>query len=82
MSLALTLAAFWALAASLVAMFADPRWHWPAARVLAMLGLPVLALVFWRHGVIAGMLVLAGGASVLRWPLIRLWQRLTLRGGR
>jgi len=78
-SLALTLAALWALVASLVAMLADPRWHWPVARLLVLAGLPVLALVFWRHGVLVGLLVLAGAASVLRWPLIRLWQRLARR---
>ena len=50
--------------------------------VLIAVGIPILGLVTWQHGPWIGMLILAMGMSVLRWPIIYLgrWiKRVTLR---
>lgn len=75
MTTPLTLACIWALAASLSAM-APGRFHWPAAWVLIVLGVPLLGWITFVHGPVVGLLVLAGGMSVLRWPVIFLLRAL------
>ena len=52
------------------------------AAVLAALGVPLLGWLTLVHGPVVGGLALAGGASVLRWPLIHLTRRLRGRGAR
>ena len=76
MSAGLILACLWAVAANVVAMFPSRRGHWPAAWALIALGIPILGLVTWQNGPWLGLLVLAAGASVLRWPLRHLWRHL------
>ena len=51
--------------------------HWTYAYVLMALGTPVFALVMWQHGLWMALVVLAMGASMLRWPVIYLgrWLR-------
>ena len=70
MTLSLTLAALWALIANILAMTPSKDHHWRNAYVLITIGLPILGFVTWQHGPIMGMLVLAAGMSVLRWPVI------------
>ena len=70
MTLSLTLGALWALIANILAMTPSKDHHWRNAYVLITIGLPILGFVTWQHGPIMGMLVLAAGMSVLRWPVI------------
>ena len=75
MPLSLTLACLWALTACLAAM-TPQRFHWPAAWALIATGIPLLGFVTWQVGPFWGLLFLIGGASVLRWPLIRAVERM------
>lgn len=70
MTLSLTLGALWALIANILAMTPSKDHHWRNAYVLITIGIPILGFVTWQHGPIMGMLVLAAGMSVLRWPVI------------
>ena len=79
MTASLTLACVWAVIASIVAM-TPRRFHWPAAVVLIVTGIPLLGWVTYQNGPLWGMLVLAGGASMLRWPILHLLRRLRRRG--
>lgn len=71
MSLSLILACLWVVLASLVAALPG-RLHWPAAYGLTLLGIPLLGFVTFENGPFWGLLALAGGVSVLRWPMIYL----------
>ena len=82
MSLSLILAAAWALIANVLAMLPSKDHHWHSAYVLIAIGIPIVGFVTWQHGPWIGMLVLAMGMSVLRWPVIYLgrWlKRVTMR---
>jgi len=83
MTLSLILACLWAVAANLLAMLPSRDNHWRRAYVLIALGVPVLGLVTWQHGPWPGLLVLAAGMSMLRWPVIYLarWLRRRLGPG-
>ena len=72
MSLSLTLACIWALVANVMAMFPSRDNHWTFAYGLIAVGIPILGYVTWQHGAWIGLLVLAAGMSVLRWPVIYL----------
>jgi hypothetical protein len=76
MTASLTLACVWAIIASIMAMV-PRRFHWPGAVALIATGIPLLGWVTWQNGPLWGMLVLAGGASMLRWPVVRLARRLS-----
>ena len=84
MSLSLTLACLWAVVANVIAMAPSKDNHWRNAYILIALGLPILGYVTLQHGPWIGLLVLAAGASVLRWPVIYLmrWLRRKATGGR
>ena len=69
MSLSIILACLWVVTASVIAMFPSRRHHWPAAYFLIAVGLPILVFVFAENGFWAGMVALAAGISVLRWPV-------------
>jgi hypothetical protein len=75
MPLSLTLACLWIVAACAAGM-APARYHWSAAWTLIATGIPLLGLVTFAMGPVWGLLVMAAGASVLRWPIIRAGQRL------
>lgn len=83
MSLSLILASLRALLACVIAAL-PRRIHWPAAYGLILLGIPLVGFVTFENGPFWGLLVLAGGASMLRWPLIRLgrWcaEKLRVKG--
>lgn len=79
MTLSLVLACCWVVAASGVAMLPSRRGHWPAAWVLIGSGIPLLGYVTYQNGPVIGLIVLAAGASILRWPLVRLWRSLRAR---
>lgn len=77
MTLSLTLACFWALTANLLAVLPSRDNHWRRAYALIAVGVPLLGYVTYENGPWVGLLVLAGGMSVLRWPVIFLgrWMR-------
>ena len=83
MTWSLILALSWLALANVIGMFPSKRAHWPQAYVLITLGLPILAYVFWESGLWAGLAVLVGASSVLRWPLRYLfrWLRGHMRVG-
>ena len=75
------MAAFlWLIVANVVAMFPSRDNHWTFAYVLIAVGIPILGWVTWESGPIWGMVLLAAGASVLRWPVIFLWRWLRRKG--
>lgn len=80
-TLSLTLACLWALIANVLAMTPSRDHHWRNAYILVAVGIPILGYVVMQHGPWIGLLVLAGGCSVLRWPVIYLCRWLR-RGGR
>lgn len=73
--LSLAFVCFWVVLASLI-MLLPRRFHWRGAYVLAATGVPLLGWVTYENGPFCGLLCLLAGASVLRWPLIRLAQRV------
>ena len=76
MSVAIVMACLWLISANVVAMLPSRDHHWTAAYLLTAFGVPLLGWLTIEHGPVAGMLALAAGASVLRWPLIFLMRRL------
>ena len=81
MSLSLILALVWLVLANLIAMFPSRDQHWHAAYGLIALGIPIVGYVTYENGPWLGLLILAAGASVLRWPVWTLWRwirRLTM----
>jgi len=81
MTLSLTLAFIWAIVANVAAMLPSRDNYWRLAYVLIALGVPLVGYVTWQNGPLVGLIVLAAGASLLRWPLIYLarWLRRGLR---
>ena len=75
MPLAFVMVCLWILAACIAGM-APRRYHWPAAWVLIGTGIPLLGLVTFTMGPVWGLIALAAGASILRWPILRAGQRL------
>ena len=77
MSLSLLAACLWAIAANVAAMVPSTDNHWRRAYALIAVGIPILGWVTWENGPWLGLLVLAAGMSVLRWPVIYLsrWVR-------
>ena len=69
MSLPLTLALLWLVAANVTGMIPSKRKHWPQAYVLIALGLPILGWVLIEDGVLLALMILMAAASILRWPL-------------
>lgn len=74
--ISLALACLWLIAANVIAMFPSRDHHWRAAYALIAVGIPIIGWVTWANGPWWGLLVLACGASVLRWPVIYLWRWL------
>ncbi|WP_300055939.1 DUF2484 family protein [uncultured Roseobacter sp.] len=72
MSLSLILAAVWAVVANVLAMTPSKDHHWRNAYMLITVGIPIVGYVTWQHGPWVGILVMAAGMSVLRWPVIYL----------
>ncbi|WP_114966077.1 DUF2484 family protein [Alkalilacustris brevis] len=64
----LVLGCLWVVAAASIAMLPRRR-HWAGAYLLIATGIPLVGLITWQSGPLAGMLALAAGVSVLRWPV-------------
>ncbi|MEC3863192.1 DUF2484 family protein [Mesobacterium sp. TK19101] len=82
MTFSLTLAFVWALAANLLAMVPSRDNHWTRAYVLIAIGIPLLGYVVYENGPWIGLVVLAAGMSVLRWPVRYLWRWIRRQSGR
>ena len=67
--LPLIAAYLWLITANVIAMFPSRDHHWRNAYALIAIGLPILAAMTYAQGLLPGLLFLAGGASVLRWPV-------------
>ena len=84
MSAALIAACLWFVIAHLVALIPSRDSHWSWAYALIAAGIPLVGWVTWADGPILGLIVLAAGVSVLRWPVYHLgrWarRRLTAEG--
>lgn len=72
-------ACLWAIAANLIAMLPSRDQHWRAAYVLIAIGIPLIGFVTWAEGPWIGLIVLAAGASILRWPVWYLWRWIIRR---
>jgi hypothetical protein len=81
MTSALTAALIWLVVANVIAMFPSRDHHWRAAYGLIAIGIPLLGWVTVQSGPIWGLLILAAGASVLRWPLIHLLRWIKPKSG-
>ena len=81
MMLSLGLSLLWLVLANVIAMFPSRDHHWRAAYALIGVGIPLLGWVTYEHGPIVGIVVLAAGASVLRWPLVFFWRWVRSRIG-
>jgi hypothetical protein len=81
MTLSLILAALWALGANVLAMLPSKDNHWRNAYVLIAIGIPILGYITMQHGFWVGLLVLAGGCSILRWPVIYLGRWIARTAG-
>ena len=79
MTLSLALACGWLVLANVLAMIPSRDNHWARAYGLIAVGVPLVGWVTWANGPVVGLLVLAAGASVLRWPLIYLGRWLRAR---
>ncbi|WP_226688703.1 DUF2484 family protein [Ruegeria arenilitoris] len=77
MNLSIALAALWGVAANVLAMIPSKDNHWTRAYILIAVGIPILGYVTLQNGPWIGLLVMAAGMSVLRWPVIYLgrWVR-------
>ncbi len=78
----LSLACAWFILANLAAMLPSRDNHWQRAVALIVVGVPLLGWVTYQNGPWIGMLVLAGGMSVLRWPLVHMVRWLRNRRSR
>jgi tetrahydromethanopterin S-methyltransferase subunit C len=76
MSLSFAVTCLWFITANLIGMLPSRDHHWTAAYGLIAVGVPLLGWLTLEHGPVAGIIALAMGASVLRWPLIYLMRRL------
>ena len=79
MTASLTPACLWAIIASVVATV-PRRFHRPGPVVTVAAGIPLPGWVTWQNGPLRGMPMLAGGALLLRRPVVPLARRLW-RGG-
>jgi hypothetical protein len=82
MTLSLIAALLWLVLANLLAMLPSRDNHWRRAYFLIAIGVPLLGWVTYENGPVAGILALAAGVSILRWPVIHLgrWARRRIRG--
>jgi hypothetical protein len=82
MSLPLILAFLWLILANVLAMIPSNDSHRSRAVFLIVIGVPLIGWVTWSNGPVVGLLLLAAGVSVLRWPVLFLlrWVRRRISG--
>ena len=82
MSLSLIAALIWLILANVIGLLPTKDQHWRNAYGLIAVGIPILGWVTYENGPIWGLVMAAGGASVLRWPLFFLarWLKRLMKG--
>ncbi len=82
MNWSLALAGLWGVVANILAMLPSKDNHWKRAYFLIAVGVPILGYVTYESGPWIGLMVLAAGMSILRWPVIYLtrWTKAKLQG--
>ncbi len=83
MTPSLICAAVWLVAANVMAMIPSRDNLWQRAYFLIALGVPLLGWVTYQNGPLIGIVTLAAGMSVLRWPVVYLtrWVKSLFKGG-
>lgn len=76
MTQALLLIGGWVVLAFALSAVPSQDNHWRRAYVLIAIGVPLALWIFWHHGALMGLLALAVGARVLRWPVYYGWLRV------
>lgn len=76
MILPLALCLVWLIAANLIGMLPSRDKHWRVAYGLIAVGVPLLGWATYEAGPVVGLLLLAAGVSILRWPVVYLWHWL------
>lgn len=76
MILPLALCLVWLIAANLIGMLPSRDKHWRVAYGLIAVGVPLLGWATYEAGPVVGLLLLAAGVSILRWPVVYLWRWL------
>ncbi|MBO9402133.1 DUF2484 family protein [Shimia sp. R9_3] len=74
MSLSLTCAFVWLIAANLRAMFPSKDNLWTFAYVMIALGVPIVIGVAIQHNIWLALVLVGMGAWIMRWPVIYLWR--------
>lgn len=74
-AICLALVIVWMLAANVPLLVAD-RFRRGAGYALVLLGVPILGFVTWQAGPVWGLMLLALGAAMLRWPPMMLGRGL------
>ena len=74
MSLSVTLALLWMLAANVRAMFPSKDHLWRFAYGMIVIGVPILIFVWYEHGVLLALVFLFAAMWIMRWPVIYLWR--------
>lgn len=82
MNASLVCALVWLLVANVAAMIPSRDHHWSRAYALIALGVPLVIWLVYENGLLIGLLFLAAGASVLRWPVIYFGRWLRRQVGR
>ena len=59
----------WVILANAIAILPSKRNHWPAAYGLIAIGIPILGWVTYENGPWIGLIAMAAGISILRWPV-------------
>ena len=82
MTLSFFLACVWVIVANISAMIPSKDNYWTRAYVLMAVGIPLLGYVTYENGPWWGLAFLAAGASMLRWPIVKLgrWMRQMIVG--
>ncbi|MFY0618675.1 DUF2484 family protein [Shimia sp.] len=76
MTLSLTCAFLWLVAANLRAMFPSKDHHWRFAYVMIAIGVPIVIGVAYQHNIWIALVVLLMGGWIMRWPVIFFWRWL------
>ncbi|EPX81241.1 UDP-N-acetylenolpyruvoylglucosamine reductase [Litoreibacter arenae DSM 19593] len=63
----------------MLAMLPSRDNHWRRAYALIAIGVPLLGWVTYENGPLVGLICLAAGASMLRWPLRYLARHVSRR---
>ena len=64
----------WIVVTCVIGLLPSRDHHWRIAYRLIAVGIPLLGWVTYENGPVWGLLSLAAGASILRWPVIYLWR--------